>query len=283
LYTESDDYANFHARVEANVSSEGNAGFCFRVPSIVNGELGGSGREAIIDATGSDGKTGSLLDFGREGQSKTAFARASDWFTLEVIAIGRRIIVTVNGQLTANVYDRGNSYNRGHLALHQIGAKTEVRFRSVEVRRLDLGNDPAEVATGGQPRSLVAQAFNGKQYMVFGQVLSWKEARIRCRDLGGRLAFPINEEENRFLTTLAKGQRINEVWLGASDEHLAGQWVSVDGSEVQYQNWDPDLLEQIDGGSQQPYSLLLVSRDGKWAYQPNISALYRPGFICQWD
>jgi hypothetical protein len=283
LYTASDDYTNFHARIEAKINGEGNACFCFRVPSIINGQLTGSGHEVTIDAAGSKWKTGSIVDLGKDGQSKMALALANEWFVLEVIALGRQIIVKVNGRITVAPYDTIRRNNRGHLALRQVGAKTEVRFRTIEVRTLDLGNDPTAIAAGAQPRPLVAQAFKGKQYMAFGEVISWNEARSICRRIGGRLALPVDAEENRFLTTLAQNNRIEGVWLGASDQNVAGQWLSVDRSELQYDNWEDGQPELADALSQQHYPLLLVSRDGKWSYQPNISREYRPGYICQWD
>ena len=67
---------------------------------------------------------------------------------------------------------------------------------------------------------------NGKQYVLFSQESSWREARDHCSRLGGRLALPANESENRFLTTMAKDGQAEGVWLGASDLNFE-QWLSV--------------------------------------------------------
>ncbi len=253
------------------------------MPAIVNDELESDIFEAVIDGRRFGARTGMLLQSGRQDQLKRDMVAANDWFYLDVIAVARRIVITVRGAIRTDLYDSQGKYRRGHLALHHFGDRTEVRFRKVEVRSLDLGNDPAEVARGGQPRSLVARSFNGKQYMAFSQQTSWDDARRRCRNLGGRLALPINEQQNRFLTTLTKDHGIEGVWLGASDKNLEEQLLSVDNYPVEYTNWDDENLEEVDERSQQHYPVLLVSRDGKWAYQPNNSIQYRPGYICQWD
>ena len=271
-------------RIQARINGDGTAGFCFRVPLIVNGELEGDGFEERIDAPGFNWNAGSLMSLANPGQVRMPRPAPNEWFLLEVIAVGRHFLVKFNRVITANLYDRIGRFRRGHFALHQIGESTDVRFRSVDVRRLDLGNDPEVIARGGQPRSLVAQSINGKQYMAFPQVLSWEEARDRCRKLGGCLAHPIDEEENRFLTKLARDHQMEGVWIGAHNKDFFDQWFAVDGSELQYQNFD-DLRFQdpVDERSRQYYPLLLVRRDGKWYYQPDVPQNHRPGFICQWD
>jgi hypothetical protein len=147
---------------------------------------------------------------------------------------------------------------------------------------VDLGNDPARLAAGGEPLSRVAQEFKGKRYMLSNEVSSWDKSKRACMSIGGRLALPTNDEENRFLAKMAKDAQIEGAWLGASNKNLQEQWLSLDGSDLAYANWDEALLKPVDGFSQQYYPLLLC-RDAKWAYQPNISTQYRPGYICQWD
>ena len=147
LVTTSDDHTNFHVRVEAMIE-RGNAGFCFRVPPMVKGELGDSGYQVSIDASAPNLKTGSLMDFGNQGYVRKTLAPAGEWFILEVFAVGRQIAITVNGEQALNVYDPNDRHHRGHFALHQNGDRTVVRFRKVEVRSLDLGNDPEKLAHG---------------------------------------------------------------------------------------------------------------------------------------
>ena len=114
LYTENGDHANFHARIEAKVTGAGNAGFCFRVPAIGDGEFGAGGYEVIIDT---NGKTGRIIDYGNEAEYKAALTPPNEWFRLDVIALGRKILVDVNGIATLNSYDLTGKSFRGHFAL----------------------------------------------------------------------------------------------------------------------------------------------------------------------
>ena len=94
---------------------------------------------------------------------------------------------------------------------------------------------------------------------------------------------PVNDEENQFLTRLAKEKQMEGVWLGAHNRNFFNQWFSVDGSEMHYQNWDQDLFELNDEPSQQHHPVLVVGQNGKWSCQSRFSTRYRPGFICLWD
>jgi hypothetical protein len=283
LFTNSGDFTNFHVRFEAKINAGGNAGFCFRVPQIIDGQLIGSGFEVNISATNSNWKAPRLMELGRWGNSRTALAPANDWFVLEAIAVGRRILVLVNGGIIVNLYDQEGRFNRGHFALHHVDPNTEVQVRAVEVRSLELGNDALKIASGGQPVARVSQSLGGKSYMVFDQPLPWADARLECISLGGRLALPSDEEANQFLTKMAKGKGIEAAWLGASDPNFLGEWRALDGSELRYSNWDQDAAPPIVDLNQRYYPLLVVGRDGKWVREPNLSRDYRTAYICQWD
>jgi hypothetical protein len=104
LFTERDDFENFHVRVEAKVSDKGNSGLFFRTkfgPGYPNGY------EAQIDSTHKDPiRTGSLYPSGRIKLSRAdrekvivreQLHKPDEWFTEEVIAKGNHIIIKVNG------------------------------------------------------------------------------------------------------------------------------------------------------------------------------------------
>ena len=66
LYTERDDYKDFHLRVEARINDGGNSGVFFRTPFSPTPKWP-SGYEAQINSTHSDvHKTGSLFTRGTE-------------------------------------------------------------------------------------------------------------------------------------------------------------------------------------------------------------------------
>ena len=108
--------------------------------------------------------------------------------------------------------------------------------------------------------------------MAFPQYLAWGDSR-GVHQVGRALALPVNEDENRFLTTLAKEKQMEGAWLGARDDNFFEQWFSLDQSELHYFNWDAELLEPIDERSKQHFPVLLVSRNGKWAYEANVSGV----------
>ncbi len=280
----SGEYTNFQVRMQVQLTTGASAGFCLRAPLIDHVEYGGGGLEVELVTNGPNSRAARYMESGSWGGARKLLAPTNEWVWIEVIAVGRRILVKVNDQIAVDLYDQDGKYDRGHFALHHVNTSDEARFRRLEVRSVDLGNDPALIARGEQPRSLAAESLNRKKYMVLTRVMPWEEARIRCAELGGRLALPIDEQENRFLTGLAaKHAEVVGVWLGARDRDFLYQWKSLDGSDLRYSNWDQELIEPRLDLRQQYHPLLLVGRDGKWSDEPNISARYRTALICQWD
>ncbi len=142
LFSERGDYKNFHFRVEARINDKGNSGQYFRTrfgPGFPRGW------EAQINATHGDPvKTGSLYPDGREGdlgkiaELKVLKAphRPNEWFTQEVICIGPKITILVNGKKTVEWTDPKNRYPKGHFALQQHDPGSVVQFRKIEVKEL---------------------------------------------------------------------------------------------------------------------------------------------------
>jgi hypothetical protein len=136
LFSEKDDYQNFHYRIEAKISDKGNSGQYFRTKFA-----GGypPGYEAQINSNFPDPqKTGSLYNFARVTEM---LVKPDTWFTQEVIANGNHIIILVNGKKTADVKDAKNTYQRGHFAIQQHGpAKggpdVQVAIKRIEVKLL---------------------------------------------------------------------------------------------------------------------------------------------------
>jgi 3-keto-disaccharide hydrolase len=152
LFTERGDYENFHIRIEAKINADGNSGVCFRTNYFGRGQLKGNGYEANIERDKAPGwQTGSLMHITPKGEVRTRFIKPDQWFEMEVIAVGNRITIKVNGKTTVDLTDPGYTYKRGYLALQQLGALTEVRFRKIEIKEFS-----PEAAAGWQ------DLFNGK-------------------------------------------------------------------------------------------------------------------------
>lgn len=143
LFSERGDYTNFHYRVEAKINDKGNSGQYFRTKF----EKGfPAGYEAQINATHGDPiRTGSLYPDSRTALTKykdkitvmnTAPHKADEWFTQEVIAVGPKITIKVNGKTTLDWEDPGALYKTGHFALQGHDPGSVMTFRKVEVREL---------------------------------------------------------------------------------------------------------------------------------------------------
>jgi hypothetical protein len=129
LYSERDDYENFHVRIEAMINDKGNSGLFFRSQFSPRSP---KGYEAQINSTHADPiKTGSLYGI---VPIKEALHKPGEWFTQEVIADGDHVIIKVNGKTVVDTVDR--KYQRGHFALQQHDPGTVVKFRKIEVKEL---------------------------------------------------------------------------------------------------------------------------------------------------
>jgi hypothetical protein len=155
LFTERDDYENFHFRVEAQINDVGNSGQYFRA---VFGPNPAIGYEAQISTSQADQKTGSLYGLVKIPQ---ALHKPNEWFTQEVIANGDRISITVNGKQVVSFVDPNNTYTRGHLALQQNLPGSVVQFRKIEVKEL------ASASTGAAA-SAAAGAENSEREIQAG-------------------------------------------------------------------------------------------------------------------
>jgi len=117
LFSERDNFENFHYRIEAKISDKGNSGQYFRTKF----EPGyPKGYEAQINSTFPDAyKTGSL--YGKV-MIKDMLVKPDTWFVQEVIANGNHIIILVDGKKVVDYKDEKNEFTRGHFALQQHSA-----------------------------------------------------------------------------------------------------------------------------------------------------------------
>src|SRR5262249_3207555 len=100
--------------------------------------------EAQINATHGDRvRTGSLYPAGGLSKFKdkitvldTAPHKPNEWFIQEVIAVGPKITILVNGKQTVEFIDPENRFKKGHFALQGHDPGTVVKFKKVEVKEL---------------------------------------------------------------------------------------------------------------------------------------------------
>ncbi len=143
------------------------------------------------------------------------------------------------------------------------------------------GLAPARAAapadTDPRPLGTPADAvlFQGRWYRVYFEKLPWRSAREACARLGGRLAMIKDQATQDFIAQMANGV---ELWLGATDEKVEGLWVWLDGSRVEFKNWDE---WQPDNHSRREHYLQIWHR-GKWNDAHN-GAERVVGYVCQWE
>jgi serine/threonine protein kinase len=144
LFSEAGHYQDFHLRAEVKINADGDSGLFFRAPFQEFSVDAPPGYEADLcfrEGTPSS-PVGSLWKAGKRMQRALKSATGPDqWFTLEVMAVGPRLKVLVNGNTVADYTDPGHHFRKGHIALqahtwHDGGNSTVVRFRKIEIKEL---------------------------------------------------------------------------------------------------------------------------------------------------
>ncbi len=284
LYSKRDDLQNVHVRVRARFSAGGNSGVFVRSTyGIKPGSNSPNGYEAAIEDGHGEVGTGGLYamaDGAQRVKSAGSSFKAGEFFTLEVIAQGKKIEVKVNGWKTAEYTTEHAQRGGGCLALQCHNADTVIEFESIEIKPLDATSGPKQ---GSHPAD--AKPFGGRFYKFFPESLNWHEARNRCAALGGRLAIVKSAAENQFMTELVRSQGAGRdaAWLGATDELREGVWQWTDGQEMHYTNWDVAGRQPNNKGQAEHYLILWLKNGGRWSDQPATSKAHNPGFICQWE
>ena len=153
LYTERGDYTDFHLRAECRVNDGGNSGVLGRSsfgPAYPAAKPRfADGYEAQINSTHTDpAKTGSLYIAGDGAvvSVKESPVKAGEWFTLELVVTGDRVLVKVDGKATATYQDPKGRFAKGHIVLQQHDAGTVCEFRKVEIKELNIPPDAAKPA-----------------------------------------------------------------------------------------------------------------------------------------
>jgi serine/threonine protein kinase/tetratricopeptide (TPR) repeat protein len=193
LYSERDDYENFHLRAEVNINDRGNSGILFRSSfGVVDGEnvnlpshsaqaeiANGAGNWAYLSMAYEsptnnhrfEQVVGNALDAGNR----------DDWRLMELIAIGRRIVIKLDDQVVVDTIDARFPFSKGHLALETYGKSTVVQFRNLQIRELPRNADRLAKAerllAEGQIEQVADLAVEGIAHCggEFGTIMDWDE------------------------------------------------------------------------------------------------------------
>ena len=63
------------------------------------------------------------------------------------------------------------------------------------------------------------ETWNGSCYKLTEEKLTWADAGLRCRDMGGEMATPSSKEENDYMSKTS-----DILWINCNDTHTEGQW-----------------------------------------------------------
>lgn len=136
LYSTRGDIKDFHLRAETRINRAGNGGLYVRAPFGPFEDFERPrGYEAQINLAADNPRTGSLFANNKPViHVKDALVKPGEWFALEVIAQGERIVVKVNGQTTADYTDEVRLNKSGHIALQVWMPETVTEFRKIEIK-----------------------------------------------------------------------------------------------------------------------------------------------------
>lgn len=125
---------NCEFRAEVRLNHSGNSGMYIRTAF---GPDFPKGYEAQVENTSPDPqKTGSLYGFSKVTDQLIA---DDTWWTQDVTAIGKHIVIKINGKIVTDFIDEKDTYTKGYLALQQHNQGSVVQFRNLMMRPLPAG------------------------------------------------------------------------------------------------------------------------------------------------
>ncbi len=295
-----DDYKDFHLRCLVSISKDGRSDIFFRRQFAPECSHILSYHTQIFGLIKSNGRrTGNLVvddglplpNPGEQSPETDLASGKSDNiqpekpFLLELIVVGNKIKILIDGNSTVDYFDSDYHYARGSFSLFQPFTESVVRYHKVEIKEFKRVGESSNTLLRHPTAPNIpsdASSFHGKRYKVYRDRLGWHQARIKCEELGGSLAIVRSREENQFLTSLLEKEGLGTAWLGATDEMREGRWLWVDHSEMTYKNWNvrepSNLAPQL--GIPEHYLTIDVSANGAWNDHANIGTT---GYICQWN
>lgn len=122
--------------------------------------------------------------------------------------------------------------------------------------------------------------YKDKFYKVIKKSLSWKDAQLECKKMGGNLAMPKTKELSDFIVSFATKYNLNGLWLGATDEEKEGTWKWVDGTSITFNNWNTGEPNNVGGNE---HYMEIYTSSGLWNDLPNNKTSAVNGFICELD
>ena len=237
LFTERGDFKDFDLHAEVRVNQDGNSGIYFHAPfGLANSDAYPGGYEVQICHRYNQPAflTGSLVGLVKAPILGLA---ADEWFTMEIIAVGKEYTVKVNNKTTAYYVDEHGTASQGHFALQVWKpATTVVQFRNIEIKELP----PAKTApTPEQPAPAPpADPFQANSVWVNdGKAMTLTVLERKGETFHAR--FVIGNSLERMVTGTVKDGKVS--WL-AKDVRVIKGGPGADNQATITRDKDGDLL-----------------------------------------
>ncbi len=134
-----------------------------------------------------------------------------------------------------------------------------------------------------------AFVFGGHRYKLVREECTWTDAKKKCEEMGGHLAYIESREEQQFVSdwmkayfeknkaTLPDGPTI---WIGATEKGAEGKWQWLNGQPFGFTRWRGHHPHRVEANRN---VLSLSMTGGEWI---NLWDRIHPGtlfFLCEWD
>ena len=165
------------------------------------------------------------------------------------------------------VNDSDHNFERGYYSTHIYAYD-------------DCGNHAvyciADVNFQNQYKANKSIVYNGHEYLLFDDLLSWDNAKRQCERMGGYLVTITSQDEQNAVNKLLSGAKRRGYFLGASDLNGKSSFGWITGEPFNYTNWNPGEPSHSDGIE---HYIELLNDEGRWNDISN-SPLNR-GFILE--
>ena len=125
-------------------------------------------------------------------------------------------------------------------------------------------------------------SYNGKNYALFENGLSWEEAQNYCESIGGHLVTINDKEEQDFISDMLSTASKKYYWLGGTKDEN-GNWNWVTGEDFDYTNWEWSEPNNSGGNEN---AIHLYRSNKKWNDLISTGGSYGVnnfGYICEWE
>lgn len=138
-----------------------------------------------------------------------------------------------------------------------------------------------------------------KTFIVVSEACTWEDAKLRCEEMGGHLAYITCAEDYNEILRQLSSTSLKFIWLGgttsiSSNGNVSATWLNGEGldyinnNNLWYKN-EPSGRDYSD--SNMPYEpyIMLWQIDDKWSFNDNSNLViqyykdYRIGYICEID